>query len=80
ISNKKWRLPNVTELQSLLAYSKASTPFISTIFPNTQSTQYWTSTSNQSNVIGAFLTYFNTGDMANLVKTNARPVRCVANE
>lgn len=80
ISNKKWRLPNVTELQSLLSYSKASTPFISTIFPNTQSTQYWTSTSNQSNAISAFLTYFNTGDMANLVKTNARPVRCVANE
>ncbi|MCZ8342646.1 MAG: DUF1566 domain-containing protein [Leptospira sp.] len=79
-SNKKWRLPNVTELQSLVSYSKAGTPFISNFFPNTQSTQYWTSTSNQSNAVNAFLTYFNTGDMSNLPKANTRPVRCVTND
>lgn len=49
-----WRVPNVKSLQSLVDTTKATSPTINTsIFPDTQKDNYWTST-----------TLAGTGDMA----------------
>lgn len=39
-----WRLPNVKELQSLAAYNRSAPVINVTLFPNTESDDYWTST------------------------------------
>jgi hypothetical protein len=46
---KDWRLPKVTELESLQDSSRSQAPYINTLyFPNTMSGRYWTSTDNLS--------------------------------
>ncbi len=45
-SRSDWRLPNINELRSIVDYGSSTSPSINTtIFPNTQSNYYWSSSS-----------------------------------
>ena len=72
-----WRLPNRTELESLVK-SDASAPAIDgTVFPATASAWYWTSTTYAPNPALAWSVYFNGGGTNAYVKASAFHVRLV---
>ena len=74
-----WRLPNINELKSIISYNKSSNPTIdSTIFPNSYSDTYWSSTSISSNPnINGWGVYFLNGVVSAGPKTNSYYLRCV---
>jgi hypothetical protein len=74
-----WRLPNITELQSLFVREAGqSGPYINkTMFPNTQSARYWSSTTFPYNTASALYASFGDGLIANGSKGDSRIVRAV---
>jgi hypothetical protein len=71
-----WRLPNIKELQSIVDYGTYS-PAISTVFPNTQSNRYWSSTTGALDTSYAWYVYFDDGSVYSGGKTSGSYVRCV---
>ncbi len=73
-----WRLPNITELQSLLARNAYWNPYYinKTIFPNALSTHYWSS-STPIHTTNGYVVDFGYGDVECLAKTNTYAVRAV---
>ncbi|MCG9874868.1 MAG: DUF1566 domain-containing protein [Leptospiraceae bacterium] len=88
LAGKKWRLPNRTELFSLVDFSKSgSGATINDIFiPGTDPAFYWTSTSYVPNSPANNAWYMNFGTVSNSLydfnskSGSANRVRCVANE
>lgn len=58
-----WRLPNVRELESLLKYDTSSPAIDGTVFPNTQSSSYWSATISLGHAIpfSSYQIYFGNG-------------------
>jgi len=72
-----WRLPNRTELISLVD-AGASVPAIDTeYFPNTKSKNYWSSTTFASDTDDAFMVVFDVGSTGVQVKLDGDYVRAV---
>lgn len=72
-----WRVPNITELQSILEY-KGTSPLTYVHFPNTKNQMYWMATTNSIDTTTAYAVYFSSGNVTSVTK-NA-PVcylRCV---
>ncbi len=84
LASKSWRLPNRNELQSILDYTKASSPALDAIvFPSTLSSNYWSSTNITSANAGAWFIDFtdghvSTGNVVSGNKNNNYYVRCVS--
>ena len=55
-----WRLPNIKELQSIVDYGVFN-PSINSIFTNTESDDYWSSTTYAGNADYAWYVYFHGG-------------------
>lgn len=73
-----WRLPDYTELQSIVDYSKASSPAIDTAFFTAQSSAYWSSTGYAPNTAQAWwVLFFNGNSNGYNNKTDVHYVRCV---
>jgi len=71
-----WHLPNKNELYMLADRSKYN-PAISDVFQNTNSSDYWSSTTLASGTSDAWLVGFYDGYGDLRVKTNTLFVRCV---
>ncbi|MGK5094818.1 DUF1566 domain-containing protein [Deltaproteobacteria bacterium TL4] len=71
-----WKLPNIKELLSLVDYTR-SNPSIHPLFPNTQSSGYWSSTVNASSSSYAWYVYFYNGFVYYYYRSNTYYVRCV---
>ncbi len=71
-----WRLPAVNELQSIVDYSRYY-PSIDPIFPNTMSSDYWSSTSYAKYASPAWYVYFYGGSMSYDDKSEDNYVRAV---
>lgn len=72
-----WRLPNVKELQSIVDYGTYS-PAIDSVFTNTQSNYYWSSTTYAGNTANAWYVSFASGSVFGVSKDSdyyVRPVR-----
>lgn len=72
-----WRLPNAKELQSIVDYGRYS-PSIDTTYFTSQSSNYYSSTTDALNTGSAWVVYFGYGNVYGSVKTNpgfVRPVR-----
>ena len=72
-----WRLPNRTELESLVQINAVSPAIDGTYFPATPSNWYWTSTTYAPNPAGAWFVDFYDGDPYADYKTNTNHVRLV---
>jgi hypothetical protein len=71
-----WRLPNLNELTSLVDDTRFD-PSINSSFQNTNSYNYWSSSSYSGNNGNAWIVNFNDGFQNNNGKVNNGYVRCV---
>ncbi len=71
-----WRLPNKKELMSIVDY-KTYYPSINSIFQNTTSTYYWSSTTYMGNTNSAWSIHFKMGWTGYYSKSANANVRCV---
>ena len=71
-----WRLPNNKELQSIVDYGKYH-PSIDTVFTNTASYDYWSSTTRASYTDSAWSVHFYSGNTVSDLKSYSSHVRCV---
>lgn len=73
-----WRLPNKKELASLVDYSCVEPAINSDVFPNTESTNYWTSTpQTYASSFSAWAILFSNGNFTNGTLTDLYAVRLV---
>lgn len=76
--NTAWRVPNIRELQSLIEDACFDSSINYTLFPNTMSDAYWTSSHNPQNPLGAWTVFFDRGLAGGLsFKTSLLYVRLV---
>ena len=71
-----WRLPNMKELESITDVGRYI-PSIDPIFPGTQVSCYWSSTTCACGVNGAWFVYFYNGNVSHNYKSYDYYVRCV---
>ncbi len=73
-----WRLPSVTELQSIVDYGRSSVPVIDFIaFPTTKSSRYWSATNGATKSTYAWYVSFSDGTVRTTDKNEKNFVRCV---
>ena len=75
-----WRLPNLNELRSLVAYNRYSPSINSDIFPNTTSSYYWSSSPDTGNSSNAWRLSFSSGSNGDQSRTSAYYVRLVRSD
>ena len=76
-SQSDWRLPNIRELESIVDDSTCSPAIDSTYFPNTNSSEYWSSTTNAGGTSDAWHVDFSDGGVDYNDKGDRYYVRCV---
>ena len=69
-----WRLPTPKELFTIVDNSRYNPAIDTTYFPNTPSSYFWSSSTNNNN---AWYVYFDDGPVGYSLKTNNGYVRCV---
>ncbi|MHB8808739.1 MAG: Lcl C-terminal domain-containing protein [Desulfobulbaceae bacterium] len=72
-----WRLPDYNELTSIVDYSRYSPAIDTTAFPDTVSSNYWSSTTYASNTSYAWRVVFDYGYGSSLYKSSSYYVRAV---
>ena len=72
-----WRLPNIKELDSLAALDRYNPAINSTIFPNTPSDYYWSTSPDAGSNAGAWRLSFSNGSDVNGHRDYYRHVRLV---
>ena len=72
-----WRLPNLNELTSIVDDTKSYPAIDTTVFNNTISNYYWSSTTIAGSTNYAWRVYFNYGPQYGNYKTDNSYVRCV---
>ena len=86
-SHLDWRLPNLTELASIVEENKTTAPAVNTAFFTSAGFTigaYWSSTTHPLNAGTAYVVWFNDtgneyakGGVSNVTKTTSRNVLCV---
>jgi len=72
-----WRMPNRTELNSIVNRGNYDPAINFMYFPNMQSDEYWSSTTFAADTDNAWFVNFTDGDLDHSVKTNSYYVRVV---
>ncbi|TGM12595.1 DUF1566 domain-containing protein [Leptospira stimsonii] len=78
LAGLSWRLPNVTELHSIVDYSGSTPAINATFFPGAVSQYHWTSTTDRSNVTYALALFFTNGLIGGNGKAASWYFRCVS--
>ncbi len=75
---KKWRLPNISELRSLMNLS--NTDFINTLsFPSNKKFAYWSISNDISNATNNAMVFdFSVGEISSVLKSSTHYIRCVS--
>lgn len=76
-THSDWRLPNVKELMSIVDYGRLTPAIDPSIFPNTQSDGYWSSTAYEDGTNGAWIVNFVDGYVGGDYMGGNSFVRCV---
>ena len=72
-----WRLPNIRELASIIDFSRHIPSIDTNFFPNTQTSSYWSSTTDLFPVSNAWNVFFGSGDISWNSKSGKRYARAV---
>jgi hypothetical protein len=72
-----WRLPTIMELSTLVNAEKVNPSIDMTVFPGTQASYYWSSTSYVSYSSYAWIVSFESGNVYDKNKADSNYVRCV---
>lgn len=72
-----WRLPTIQELISLVDYSRDNPAINTDLFPDTQASYYWSSTTNAYDPSNAWIMSFNYGAVYGYYKDHGYYVRAV---
>ena len=72
-----WRLPNRSELITILDYSKNNPSIKENVFHNVAFEYYWSSSSEMSDSSKAWYVTFSFGNVSQNSKTNHYNIRCV---
>ena len=72
-----WRLPNAKELSSIVDFGSFKPAINQSIFPNTSSGPYWSSTPSRANLFQAFVVGFQAGDYGGRDRNNLISLRLV---
>jgi hypothetical protein len=75
LANKTWRLPNITELRTLINFGASNPAINTTMFPQTVSGAYWSVNESGAN---AYTVNFSNGESYALSKTGSNVIRCVS--
>ena len=75
--NSDWRLPNVTELESITDDTRYNPAINTTYFPNANASGYWSSTTYADGTDGAWGVGFGNGFVYYSTKSDSVYVRCV---
>ena len=75
--HKDWRLPTVQELFSIVDFDKYNPAIETVYFPDTKSSNYWSSTTDAHYTDDAWLVYFYSGYVNDHLKFYAYYVRAV---
>lgn len=78
LAGYNWRLPSVSEMNSLIDRTTANPAIQGTYFPATATGNYWTSTTDPSTPASAWFYVFAQGRVQSAAKTFSYNVRCVA--
>ena len=76
-SQSDWRLPNRRELMSIVDYGTYNPAINTTYFPNTNSSEYWSSTTHALNTSHPWYVYFDYGYVNYIGEGDDYYVRCV---
>ena len=74
-----WRLPNIKELGSIVDFGSAKPAINQSIFPNTASGPYWSSTPSRANVLQTIFIGFQAGDYGPSDRISNLYIRLVRN-
>ena len=77
LAGRKWRLPSIRELTSLVDYSLTSPAMNTTIFSYSGAETYWSATTDTSAGVYAWFVYILTGALSTDPKTNPYWTKCV---
>ncbi|MCB1174486.1 MAG: DUF1566 domain-containing protein, partial [Leptospiraceae bacterium] len=82
LAGKQWRLPNLTELMSIVERNRGAGAYAifinDSVFPGSQQSYYWSSTTDGHIINYANAVYFGgPGSWGGMVKTGMQYVRCV---
>jgi|JI8StandDraft_1071087.scaffolds.fasta_scaffold00203_17 hypothetical protein len=81
LNNRKFRLPNVNELRSLVNYTISSGPAVNPVhFPAAVASSYWTSSTYVGLTTYSVLVSFDGGYVFVLAKSSTSYARCVSDE
>jgi hypothetical protein len=85
LAGKVWRLPTITELQTLVDFSRSNPHINPTYFPNAPSSvtpfyTFWSSTNLSVDSTKKFTVASSNGDVNPFPQTNSHYVRCVSGE
>jgi hypothetical protein len=72
-----WELPSMKELQTLVARTQFMPAIDKTVFPDTPSTYFWTSSEVKASPTDAWSVDFTSGYTGNSARTTPHRVRCV---
>lgn len=72
-----WRLPNISELESIIDLTRCYPSIDTTYFPNISMISYWSSTTNANDTDVAWCVRFYDGYVSYHYKYNSYYVRCV---
>jgi hypothetical protein len=72
-----WRLPTITELESLVDRRRSSPSLDTAAFPNTPSAAFWSSTAYAGSSTDAWVVFFSTGYASFVGPDGTNRVRCV---
>lgn len=74
-----WRLPNINELNSILAYNCINPPINEEAFPNTPNEDFWSSSPTDNAPFNAWSIIFSGGFFQRKLRTSRARVRLVRN-